>query len=139
MLTPTLRNGTDQRCVIGGGFLHFYGMVVGCDIIRAMNKQLHFTPQASEFLTEQSAAVQKAFFEKLKKLSDDGLLREPDAKKIAPNLFEIRVKVTRMQYRLFYCYVDPNGIWVLSGFVKKTQRTPPNEIRKAQTIRKEVE
>jgi phage-related protein len=104
-----------------------------------MNKQLHFTPQASEFLTEQSAAVQKAFFEKLKKLSDDGLLREPDAKKIAPNLFEIRVKVTRMQYRLFYCYVDPNGIWVLSGFVKKTQRTPPNEIRKAQTIRKEVE
>ena len=104
-----------------------------------MNKQLHFTPQASEFLTEQSAAVQKAFFEKLKKLSDDGFLREPDAKKIAPNLFEIRVKVTRMQYRLFYCYIDPNGIWVLSGFVKKTQRTPPNEIRKAQTIRKEVE
>ncbi len=29
MLTPPLRNGTDQRCVIGGGFLHFYGMVVG--------------------------------------------------------------------------------------------------------------
>ena len=28
MLTPPLRNGTDQRCVIGGGFLHFYGMVV---------------------------------------------------------------------------------------------------------------
>lgn len=59
---------------------------ISCDIIRVMNKQLHFTPQASEFLTEQSAAVQKAFFEKLKKLSDDGLLREPDAKKIAPNL-----------------------------------------------------
>ena len=104
-----------------------------------MNKQLHFTPQASEFLTEQSAAVQKSFFEKLKKLSVDGLLREPDAKKIAPNLFEIRVKVTRMQYRLFYCYVDPNGIWVLSGFVKKTQQTPPTEIRKAQQIRKGVE
>ena len=52
-----------------------------------MNKQLHFTPQASEFLIEQSASVQKSFFEKLKKLSEDGLLREPDAKKIAPNLF----------------------------------------------------
>ena len=104
-----------------------------------MNKQLHFTPQASEFLTEQSAAVQKSFFEKLKKLSDDGLLREPDAKKSAPNLFEIRVKVTRMQYRLFYCYVDPNGIWVLSGFVKKTQQTPQKEIRNAIKIRKEVD
>ena len=104
-----------------------------------MNKQLHFTPQASEFLTEQSAAVQKSFFEKLKKLSDDGLLREPDAKKIAPNLFEIRVKVTRLQYRLFYCYVDPNGIWVLSGFVKKTQQTPKKEIRNTVRIRKEVE
>ena len=104
-----------------------------------MNKQLHFTPQASEFLTEQSAAVQKSFFEKLKKLSEDGLLREPDAKKIAPNLFEIRVKVTRMQYRLFYCYVDSNGIWVLSGFIKKTQKTPQKEIHNAIKIRKEVE
>ena len=108
-------------------------------MIRVVNKQLHFTQQASDFLTEQSAAVQTAFFEKLKKLSDDGLLREPDAKKIAPNLFEIRVKVTRMQYRLFYCYIDENGIWVLSGFVKKTQKTPENEIRKAIRIRKGVE
>ncbi len=72
-------------------------------------------------------------------LSDDGLLREPDAKKIAPNLFEIRVKASRMQYRLFYCYVDSNGIWVLSGFVKKTQKTPEKEIKKAVKIRKEVE
>ena len=110
-----------------------------CDIHGAMNKQLHFTPQASDFLTEQSAAVQTAFFEKLRKLSDDGLLREPDAKKIAPNLFEIRVTVTRMQYRLFYCYIDENDIWVLSGFVKKTQKTPENEIRKALRIRKGVE
>ena len=31
------------------------------DMIRGMNKQLHFTPQASEYLTEQSAAVQKTF------------------------------------------------------------------------------
>lgn len=104
-----------------------------------MKKQLHFTPQASDFLTEQSSAVQTAFFEKLKKLSDDGLLREPDAKKIAPNLFEIRVKVTRLQYRLFYCYVDENGIWVLSGFVKKTRKTPDSEIRKALKIKRGVE
>ena len=26
-----------------------------------MNKQLHFTPQASDFFAEQSAAVQKTF------------------------------------------------------------------------------
>ncbi len=89
-------------------------MYINYDIIRAMNKQLHFTPE-------------------------DGLLREPDAKKIAPNLFEIRVKVTRMQYRLFYCYVDSNGIWVLSGFIKKTQKTPQKEIHNAIKIRKEVE
>lgn len=67
------------------------------------------------------------------------MLREPDAKKIAPNLFEIRVKVTRMQYRLFYCYIDENGIWVLSGFVKKTRKTPDAEIRKALKIKKGVE
>ena len=39
----------------------------------------------------------------------------------------------------FYCYIDPNGIWVLSGFVKQTQKTPKDEIHKAQNIRKEVE
>ena len=33
--SPPLRNGTNRRCVIGGGSLHFYGMVV---IFRVKNR-----------------------------------------------------------------------------------------------------
>ena len=47
----------------------------------------------------------------------------------------MRVKVDPNQYRLFYCYFDPNGVLVLSGFVKKTRKTPQHEIDKAKRIR----
>ena len=50
--------------------------------------------------------------------------------------FEIRVKVARNQYREFYCYAVGNIIYVLNGFVKKTQKTPLAEIRKAKAIMK---
>ena len=48
------------------------------------------------------------------------------------------VKVNPNQYRLFYCYFDPNGVLVISGFVKKTRKTPQHEINKAKHIRAEV-
>ena len=33
MPTPPLRNGNHRRCVVGGGSLHFYGMVVFAEMI----------------------------------------------------------------------------------------------------------
>ena len=71
-------------------------------------------------------------------LEREGKLEVPQGKKIAPNLYEIRVKVAPNQYRLFYCYVEPDSVLVLSGFVKKTQQTPKCEIDKAKKIRKAV-
>ncbi|MBR5457931.1 MAG: type II toxin-antitoxin system RelE/ParE family toxin [Kiritimatiellae bacterium] len=65
-----------------------------------------------------------------------GAFRNWGAKKIAPNLYEIRVRVSPNQYRLLYCYADGDKVLILSGFVKKTQKTPKAEIEKAQKIRK---
>lgn len=42
------------------------------------------------------------------------------------------------QIRVFYAYARGDDVWLLSGFVKKTQKTPPAEIRKALKIRKEL-
>ena len=101
-------------------------------------KNISFTDQALKFLNEQSYEVRTAFEQAVNELITEGRLHSPKAKVIAPNLYEIRVKDSHNQYRLFYCYFNPDGVLVLSGFVKKTQKTPPQEIRKAKKIRKET-
>ena len=103
-----------------------------------MKKTIEFTPTAWKFYTEQPDAVRREIDSRIDELATNGRLAEPHGKAIAPNLFEIRVRVSPKQYRLFYCYFDPNGILILSGFVKKTQATPIQEIRKAQKIRREA-
>lgn len=98
-------------------------------------KHIEFTPGAWRFYTAQSEAVKAEFDIALIELETKGRLVPPMGKNIAPNLYEIRVKVDPNQYRLFYCYFDPNGVLVLSGFVKKTRKTPQHEIDKAKRIR----
>ena len=53
-------------------------------------------------------------------------------------LFEIRAKDADGQYRVFYVYADGEDIYLLNGFTKKTQKTPPAEIKKALKIKKEM-
>ena len=101
-------------------------------------KHIEFTPGAWRFYTAQSEAVKAEFDSALTELETKGRLVPPMGKNIAPNLYEIRVKVNPNQYRLFYCYFDPNGVLVLSGFVKKTRKAPKHEIDKAKRIRAEV-
>ncbi len=72
-------------------------------------------------------------------MSQEGRLPAPYAEKVEgrDNLFEIRVKDGE-QIRVFYAYAKGDDVWLLSGFIKKTQKTPPAEIRKALRIRKEL-
>ena len=103
-----------------------------------MEKKINFTSSAWKFYNEQSEAVRTAFKLCLDILEREGKLEVPQGKKIAPNLYEIRVRVAPNQYRLFYCYVEPDSVLILSGFVKKTQQTPRHEVNKAKRIRKAV-
>ena len=102
-----------------------------------MEKHILFKPQAWDFYAAQSPKVRAEFDRLIAKLGSDGRLTMPEGRKLqgVENLFEIRVKVSPNQYRILYCYVDPNSIELLSGFVKKTQETPVREIRKALKIR----
>ena len=104
--------------------------------LAAQKKQVVLTSQASEFIFSQPVAVAGEFLAAIKALENYGNLGMPRAKKIDKNLFEIRVKVARNQYREFYCYAVGNIIYVLNGFVKKTQKTPLAEIRKAKAIKR---
>ena len=99
-------------------------------------KQVILTAQASEFIFAQPIAVAQKFLELIKGLENLGQLAPPDAKRVDKDLFEMRVRDSSKQYRGFYCYAIGNLIYVLSGFVKKTQKTPLQEIRKAHRIMK---
>lgn len=99
-------------------------------------KQIVITAQANEFIFEQSIAVIARFMTLIKTLESDGRIVPPDGKKINEDLFEMRIKAEGNQYRAFYCYAVGNIIYILSGFIKKTPKTPLQEIKKAHRIMK---
>jgi phage-related protein len=55
----------------------------------------------------------------------------------ASGLFEIRVQFGNDNYRIFCCFNSRNGLVLLNGFIKKSNRTPRGEIVKAIKIKKE--
>lgn len=52
-------------------------------------------------------------------------------------LWEIRTKVGSNIFRVFCCFDEGNLVVLLSGFQKKTQKTPKKEIEKAERLKKE--
>ena len=52
-------------------------------------------------------------------------------------LWEIRTQVGNNIYRVFCCFDKGNLVILLSGFQKKSQKTPKKEIEKAQRLKKE--
>ena len=52
-------------------------------------------------------------------------------------LFEIRIQVSNNIYRVFCFFDEGNLVILLSGFQKKTQKTPQKEIKKAERLKQE--
>ena len=53
---------------------------------------------------------------------------------VTNGLFEVRVQLGNNIFRIF-CFFDGNKLVVLlSGFQKKTQKTPPEEIKRAERL-----
>ncbi len=52
-------------------------------------------------------------------------------------IWEIRTQVGNNIYRVFCCFDKGDLVILLSGFQKKTQKTPKNEIKRAQRLKKE--
>jgi len=62
----------------------------------------------------------------------------PHTRAMSDGLCELRVKGKEGIARVFYCTKVGKRIIMLHGFVKKTQKTPPKELRKAQQRLSEV-
>lgn len=57
---------------------------------------------------------------------------------LGDGLFEIRVKAQEGIGRAFFCYILKQEIIILHAIIKKTQKTPPKELKLARIRMKEV-
>lgn len=98
------------------------------------------TEELERFLNLQPVSVQQQFRMIVGCLERDGFLVLPYGKKLSgySNLFEIRI-VSGGSVRIFYCYYEAEYVVGISGFIKKTMKTPKKEIQKALRIMQRLE
>ncbi|MGO3356405.1 MAG: type II toxin-antitoxin system RelE/ParE family toxin [Oceanisphaera sp.] len=65
-------------------------------------------------------------------------LGPPHTEPMGDGLFEVRAKAKEGIARGLFCYLKGKHIYVLHVFIKKTQKTPKNELEIARERQKEV-
>lgn len=68
-----------------------------------------------------------------------GNLGPPHTKPMGDGLFEIRAKAQEGIGRSLFCYLKGKHVYVLHAFIKKSQKTPKNELNLARNRQKEVQ
>ena len=91
-----------------------------------------------EFLDSLDIGMKSKLVMILKVLQEKGnQLREPYSKHLEDGIFEIRGKVGSDISRVLYFFYYGGKIILTNGFVKKTQKTPSKEIKRAKKYRKD--
>ena len=87
---------------------------------------------------QQSTKVQRKILWTLELISELERIPEVYFKHLenSDGIYEIRVQSGNNIFRIFCFFDDENVIVIEHGFQKKTQKTPDNEIRKAEKIKK---
>ena len=89
-----------------------------------------------EFITSLDMKMQAKMIGLLELLEEKGnQLREPYSKSIDDGIFELRCKVGNNITRILYFFYYEGKIILTNGFVKKTQKTPLEEIKVAKARR----
>ena len=104
-----------------------------------MKRQVIILEAAKIFLDSLEPKLMAKSYRTIQMLGEFGtLLTLPHSRKIAgtDDLFELRVQVATNICRLFYFHFRTNIFVIVSGFIKKQNRTDPSEIKKALRIRK---
>ena len=85
-------------------------------------------------LEDKAAARVDAFVERLRIYGNR--MQGKFVKKLTNDIFELRVKQFDRIFRVLFFYQPGMLIVITSGFQKKTEQTPRNEITRAQQLRK---
>lgn len=96
------------------------------------------TEPAKEFILNLDRKMQTKLFQIIEMLRVSGYqLREPYSKSLEDGIFEIRAKSGSNITRVLYFFFVGQKIILTNGFVKKTQKTPKEEINRAKRYRAE--
>ena len=91
---------------------------------------------AEDFINSLDDKMSSKLYGLLAMMSKNGAsIREPFSKHLDDGIFELRVRFNTNAVRILYFFFSGGKIIVTNGFVKKTQKTPKSEIRKAKTYR----
>lgn len=85
-------------------------------------------------LDDKAAARVDAFIERMR--ISGNRMEGKFVKKLSNGIFELRVKQFDRIFRVLYFYQPGMLIVIASGFQKKTERTPPAEIARAEQLRR---
>ena len=103
-------------------------------------REIHFFKHYfNEFYVAQSEKVRRKIAQTLVWLQTldrlpTSIFKSIEGKK---GLFEIRVEFGGDIFRIFCCFDEGSLVILFNGFQKKTQKTPSNEIEKADKLMKE--
>ena len=96
------------------------------------------TYPAEEFILSQDVKMKAKLYRLIELLEVRGNeLREPYSKMLEDGIFELRAIQGSDITRILYFFVVGSKIVLTNGFVKKTQKTPSNEIALAKKYRAE--
>lgn len=89
-----------------------------------------------EFISSLDMKMKAKMVGLLELLEEKGnYLREPYTKHLDDGIFEIRCKLGKNITRVLYFFYSGGKIVLTNGFVKKAQRTPSNQVKKAKQFR----
>ena len=92
----------------------------------------------TEFLLSLPSKMQAKVLRQIDMLAEFGnQLREPYSAPLEGGIFELRIKQGSDISRVLYFFFVGNKIILTNGFVKKTRKTPPEQIRLAKTYRED--
>ena len=91
---------------------------------------------AREFILSLDTKMRAKVLRTVQLLANNGTqLREPYSKALDDGIFELRTKVGSDISRVLYFFVVGRRVILTNGFIKKTQKTPKEEIKRAKLYR----
>ena len=90
-------------------------------------------PPAREFMLALDKKMRVKLLSMIAILENNGYeLREPYSKHLSEGIFELHTKLASNITRVLYFFYADQRIILTNGFVKKTPKTPPQEIERAK-------
>jgi len=92
----------------------------------------------TEFLDSLSGKAAQKVTWVLKLIEETQIVSKEYFKKLTPyDIWEVRISLSGNKYRILSFIYNDTKLILTHGFIKKTQKTPKNEIDKAITYRKD--